>query len=178
MNLKNLFNLLLIAIISFSVSSCENDDEPIEGSWLYQGIYRIQVRTNHPALTRAIEIDIEDYTKDYEHALVFDGEKMMKMYGYQIDYSAYYTYRYHYSELTLDFGKYYETHEFNINRDIALLRTSYIDDYSYEDGYIYEDMIYYLMNKFPFLQDALRGVDLRTLYIEQVDVQKKYLKIE
>lgn len=176
MNIRNLFNLLLISILTISISSCDSDDEPIEGSWLYRGVHRVEARTNHQSLTRAIELDAVEYARDFEHALIFDGERMMKMYGYELEYSVDYTYRW--GELTLHFNRYDQTIDFDINGSSALMRESYFGDYAYEDGYIREDMIYYLMNEYPFLRNDLRGVDLRTLYVDRVDVFKKYGKVD
>lgn len=181
MNRKNIFTLLFAAIIVAAFSSCDLlDDEPIEGSWVYQGIQKVEVSTNHPSLTRAIELDVYEYAADYEHALVFDGERMMKMYDYELEYSAYYSYDYDYSELMLRFPSYTEIHEFDIRSGIAHWRESYFDDYAYRDGYADEDMLYYLMNQYPFLRSDLQAdrVDLRTLYIDYVDVIKKYRKID
>lgn len=177
MNLKNFFNLLLISAIFVGVSSCDLEgDEPIEGSWVYRGVYKVEVNTNHPSLTRAIELDIAEEAKDYEHALVFDGEKMMRMYGYELNFSAYYRYRR--DELTLNMGNYNEVYQFDINGDIALWRISYVGDYAYSDSYIDEEMLYYLMNEYSFLRRDLAGVDLNSLQVRQVDIFKKYQKID
>lgn len=176
MKLKDLLFLFLISILSLSFSSCDDDDESIEGSWEYRGVYGVEVSTSHPALTRAIEWDLEDYATDYSHTLIFDGQRMSKMYGRELDYSVRYNYRWD-GELILYFDRYTQSVGFDIDRDLALMDESYFSDYASSSGYIYEDVIYDLMYKYPSLRGELGGVDPYSLRVNDVVVIKKYQKI-
>lgn len=174
MKLKNLLYLFLIPAMALSLTSCDDDDD-IEGTWKYEGVEGVAVKTSDDSLTVAITKYLMDTGKDSEHTLVFDEKTMTIAYGKEVD--GTYNYSFKDNKLTISWGTYSNTISFRVSGNTAILTESslgeFIDD---EDGEIDEWEIGYLMQRYPETLAHLEDIDLQTLKITEASVYKKYTK--